>query len=356
MQQKQLGNTDIMVSKICLGTMNWWNSQNDEKDAHEQLDYGIAHGINFIDTAEMYAIPPDPETCGLTETYLGNWLQKTGKRKDIILATKATGSMKNNGGVAHVRNGEGLTPSGIFTAIETSLTRLKTEYIDLYQLHWPQRSVPIWGKLNFDESMIESKNEVEENIFEVLKTLEKLKKDGKIRYIGLSNETPWGAMKFLEIAKKNNFPEIQTIQNAYNLIRREYDAALAEFSTYEGVGLLAYSPLAGGILTGKYQNGALPEGCRYTLWGKDRMPQNYNERTLAATAEYMKLAENLWISVTQLALAWVNDKSFVHSNIIGTTSVEQLKECISSAEITLSPETRKQIDTIYTQFPNPATF
>lgn len=210
--------------------------------------------------------------------------------------------------------------------------------------------------MNFSESMIEDKKEIEENIFETLKTLEKLRVQWKIRHIGLSNETPWGVMKFLEIAKKNNFPEIQTIQNAYNLIRREYDTALAEFSTYEGVGLLAYSPLAGGILTGKYQNGALPKGCRYILWGKDRMPQNYNERTLAATGEYMKLAESLGVSPTQLALAYVNDRSFVNANIIGTTSVEQLKECISSADITLSAETRKEIDTIYTKFPNPCTY
>ena len=163
-------------------------------------------------------------------------------------------------------------------------------------------------------------------------------------------------MKFLEIAKKNNLPIAQTIQNAYNLIRREYDSALAEISTYEWIGSLPYSPLAGWILTGKYQNGALPEGCRYTLWGKDRMPQNYNERTLAATAEYIKLADSLWITVTQLALAWVNDRSFVNSNIIGTTSVEQLKECISSAEIELSNETRAEIDRIYTKHPNPCTF
>lgn len=355
MQKKQLGNTDIMVSKICLGTMNW-GAQNNEQEAHEQLDYGVSHWINFIDTAEMYAVPPDPKTCGLTETYVGNWLEKRGNRADIILATKVTGSMKNNGWVAHVRNGEGITPSGIITAIEGSLARLKTDYIDLYQLHWPERKVPIWGKMNFSEAMIEEKKEVEESIFQTLKTLEKLRNEWKIRHIWLSNETPWGAMKFLEIAKKNNLPEIQTIQNAYNLIRREYDSSLAELSTYEGVGLLAYSPLAGWILTWKYQNGALPEGCRYTLWGKDRMPQNYNERTLAATAQYMKLAESLWITATQLALAWVNDRSFVHSNIIGTTSIAQLKECISSADIILSDATRSDIDAIYTKMPNPCTF
>ena len=355
MQKKQLGNTDIMVSKICLWTMVW-GAQNNEQEAHEQLDYAVAHWINFIDTAEMYAIPPDPKTCGLTETYVWNWLEKRWNRKDIILATKVTGSTKNNGWVAHVRNGEWITPSGIVTAIEWSLWRLKTDYIDLYQLHWPQRAIQIWWKMNFDEAMIEEKKEVEENIFETLKTLEKLQKEGKIRHIGLSNETPWWAMKFLEIANKNNFPEIQTIQNAYNLIRREYDSSLAEFSTYEWVGLLSYSPLAWWILTGKYQNGALPDGCRYTIWWKDRMPQNYNERTLSATSEYIRLADSLWISVTQLALAWANDRSFVNSNIIGTTSVEQLKECISSADIILSEDSRKKIDSIYTKFPNPCTF
>ncbi len=355
MQKNRLGNTDIMVSKICLGTMVWW-AQNTEMEAHEQMDYGAAHGINFLDTAELYAVPPRPETQWLTEKYVGTWMQSRKNRSDIILATKVTGSMKNNGGVAHVRDGEWVTPSGIITALEWSLERLQTDYIDLYQLHWPQRKVQMWGKMNFDESMIEEKKVVEEEIFQVLKTLDTLVKAGKIRHIGLSNETPWGAMKFLEIAKKNNLPVAQTIQNAYNLIRREYDSALAEISTYEWIGSLPYSPLAGWILTGKYQNGALPEGCRYTLWGKDRMPQNYNDRTLAATAEYMKLAESLWISVTQLALAWGNDRSFVNSNIIGTTSVEQLKECISSADITLSAETRAEIDTIYTKHPNPCTF
>lgn len=355
MQKKQLGNTDIMVSKICLGTMVW-GAQNNQWEAHEQLDYGVANGINFIDTAEMYAIPPNPKTQWLTESYVWNWLDARKNRSDIILATKITGSMTNNWGIAHVRNGEWVTPSGIITAIEWSLERLKTDYIDLYQLHWPQRKVQMWGKMNYDESMIEEKKIVEENIFETLKTLDALVKSGKIKHIGLSNETPWGTMKFLEIAKKNNFPVPQTIQNAYNLIRREYDSALAEISTYEWIGSLPYSPLAGGILTGKYQNGVMPEGCRYTLWGKDRMPQNYNERTLATTAEYIKLADSLWISVTQLALAWVNDRSFVNSNIIGTTSVEQLKECISSANIILSEETRAEIDKIYTKFPNPCTF
>lgn len=355
MEKRKLGNTNIEVSKICLGTMNW-GYQNTEEEAHQQLDYGISHGINFIDTAEMYAVPPDPKTQWLTESYVGNWMQSRKNRSDLIIATKITWSTKNNGWVGHVRDGEWITPSGIITAIEGSLTRLKTDYIDLYQLHWPQRKVQIWGKMNYNESMIEEKNAVEENIYETLKTLEKLRQEGKIRHIGLSNETPWGVMKFLEIAKKHNLPEVQTVQNAYNLIRREYESGLAEISTYEGIGSLPYSPLAWWILTGKYQDGALPEGCRYTLWWRDRMPQNFNDRTLEATAEYMKLAQKLWITVTQLALAFVNDRSFVDSNIIGTTSVEQLRECLSSAEVILDKETRTKIDEIYTKIPNPCTF
>jgi aryl-alcohol dehydrogenase-like predicted oxidoreductase len=333
-----------------------WGYQNTEAEAHEQLDYSISRGINFIDTAEMYAVPPDPKTCYLTETYIGNWIEKRGKRDDFILATKIAGSVKNNPWIKHVREGRWIAWEEISLALEWSLGRLKTDYIDLYQLHWPQRKVPIRWRLNFNESMLESREEIEENIFDVLTALKKEIDAGKIRYIGLSNETPWGVMKFLEIARKYNLPEIQTVQNAYSLIRREYESGLAEISTYEGVWLLAYSPLAGGVLTWKYLNDQMPEKARYTLWGKIRMPQNFNHRTMKATENYQKIAKKLGISVTQLALSWVSDRDFVHSNIIGATTMEQLREDIDSAEIILSKEIRDEIDNIFSQAPNPACY
>jgi aryl-alcohol dehydrogenase-like predicted oxidoreductase len=333
-----------------------WGYQNSEREAHEQLDYTLSTWVNFIDTAEMYAVPPDPKTCYLTESYIGNWIEKRGNRSDFILASKITGSQKNNHGILHVRDGRGITGQEISLALEGSLKRLKTDYIDLYQLHWPQRKVPIRWRLNFNESMTEDKDEVEENIFEVLTTLKFQIDVGKIRYIGLSNETPWGVMKFLEIARKYNLPEIQTVQNAYNLNRRDYESGLAEISTYEGVGLLAYSPLAGWILSGKYLNDQMPEGARYTLYGKARMPQNFNHRTLKATENYQKIAKKLWISQAQLAIAWVSDRDFVHSNIIGATTMKQLKEDIDSANIILSKEVRDEIDNIFSQAPNPACY
>ncbi len=355
MQTKQLGKTWIQVSKICLGTMNW-GYQNTEIEAHEQLDYALSRGVNFIDTAEVYPIPPQESTSNLTETYIGNWIEKRGNRSDFILATKMVGTPKNNHGMSYIREGRGVVGSDIEEAVNGSLKRLKTEYIDLYQLHWPQRKIPIRWKLNFNESMKEEKESIEQNIFEVLTVLKKQIEAGKIRFIGLSNETSWGVMKFLEIARKNNLPEIQTTQNAYSLLRREYESGLAEISLNEWVGLLAYSPLAGGILSGKYLNGEMPKGSRYEMRWKLRMPQNLNFRALKATENYTKIAKKLGITPSQFALAWVSDRDFVHSNIIGATTMEQLKEDIDSAEIILSKEVRDEIDNVFSQNPNPATF
>lgn len=255
-----------------------------------------------------------------------------------------------------IRGGEGLNPEKMSEAIEGSLQRLQTEYIDLYQLHWPQRQVNKMGKMNWDESMFTSKQEEETHIVAILKAFEKQQKAGKVRFLGLSNETPWGTMKFLEIARREGLPEIQTVQNPYSLMQRQYEVGMAEISMYEGVGLLAYSPLAGGVLSGKYKDGVLPEGTRYALWGAQRQPQNLNTRSLQFVDDMEKIAQKIGISVTQLALAWVNDRDFVHSNIIGATTLEQLKEDISSAEIVLSPEIRKEIDNVFSQSPNPATF
>lgn len=352
MQTKKLWNTGIDVSKICLGTMTW-GYQNTESDAHEQLDYAVKDaGINFVDTAELYAVPPMKDTQGLTETYIGTWFaQNPGLREKLVLASKFVGP-----GIEWIRGWEGLIPEKMGEAIEGSLSRLQTDYIDLYQLHWPQRSVNKMGKMNYHESMFTSKQEEGHHIISILREFEAHRKAGKVKYLGLSNETPWGTMKFLELARREGLPEIQTIQNPYSLMQRQYEVGMAEVSLYEGVGCLAYSPLAGGVLSWKYKNGKLPEGTRYALWGKARQPQNLNARSLKFVENMEKIAKKMGISTVQLALAWVNDREFVHSNIIGATTMEQLRENISSAEVVIPEEVRKEIDNVFAQSPNPATF
>ncbi|MCH8518572.1 aldo/keto reductase [Candidatus Gracilibacteria bacterium] len=352
MQTKQLGNTGLDVTKICLGTMTW-GYQNDEKDAHEQLNYAINEcGINFIDTAELYAVPPMKEIQGLTEQYIGTWFAKNpGVRKKIILASKFVGP-----GIEWIRGGEGLNSLRMGEAIDASLERLQNDYIDLYQLHWPQRVVNKMGKMNYHESMFTSREEEEHHIISILQAFETERKAGKVGFLGLSNETPWGTMKFLELARREGLPEIQTVQNPYSLMQRQYEVGMAEISMYEGVGCLAYSPLAGGVLTGKYKHGILPEGSRYALWGKSRQPQNLNARSLKFVENMEKIARKMEISVTTLALAWVSDRTFVHSNIIGATTLEQLRENIASAEVVIPEEIRKEIDNVFAQSPNPATF
>ena len=350
MEYRTLGRTSIKVSKICLGTMTW-GYQNTEAEAHEQLDYALSQGINFIDTAEIYAVPPLPETYGKTEKYIGTWLADRKTRDKIILATKVAGR-----DVSYIRDGQGLTPESIRQAVEGSLKRLQTDYIDLYQLHWPQRQIPLWGKLNYQPEMYSPTDKTEEQIKETLTVLQELQKAGKVRHFGLSNETSWGAMKFLQLAESEGLPRMESIQNAYNLIRREYETGLAEISMEEQISALPYSPLAGGILTGKYRNGAFPEGARYSTWGKERTPYNYNHRGQKAVEDFASLAEKLGITLTQFSLAFVNDQKFVTSSIIGATSLEQLEECISSANISLSDETRKEIDQLFTENPNPGTY
>lgn len=350
MEKRTLGETDLKVTTICLGTMTWGH-QNTEEEAHEQLDYALNEGgINFIDTAEVYAVPPQPDTQGFTETYIGNWLEKSGKRDEIIIATKMVSK-----GVPWIRDGRGLVKDDIKEAIEGSLKRLKTDYIDLYQLHWPQRDVAKFGKLHYDESMYKGFENAEDEILEMLKGLDEAIKEGKIKHFGLSNETPWGTMKFIQLAEKHNLPKVQSIQNPYSLVQRSYDNGMSEVSMQENVGLLAYSPLAGGVLSGKYLNGALPEGARYSTWGKDRMPQYQFGRVEEAVKEYKKIADKLSISLTKLSLAFVTQRGFVTSNIIGATKMDQLKECIESADITLSEETLKEIDDVFNMYPNPAT-
>lgn len=349
MQYNVLGRTDIQVSKICLGTMTRWY-QNTEQEAHEQLDYALDQWVNFIDTAEIYAIPPTADTYGKTESYIGTWLKNRSDRDKIILATKVAGP-----GPTWIRNGEWFTPSGIEQAIEWSLQRLQTDYVDLYQLHRPQRPVQLRWKLDYPSNDYTTSND-EELIMSILKTCQKLQDSGKVRHFGLSNETPWGTMKFLELAKKHNLPRMQSIQNAYSIIRRDFEINLAEVSLQEDVSLLWYSPLGAGYLTGKYLDGKVPEQTRDSAWRATRMWYYWTEHSDIVLREYIDMATDLGISVTQLVLAFANDRKFMTSNIIWATTMAQLEEDISSAQVTLPQEVLTKIDELHSQYPNPGTF
>ena len=347
MEKRQLGKTDIQVSKICLGTMTW-GDQNDEADAHQQLDYAIDHGVNFIDTAELYAVPPKASTYTLTEGYIGNWLHKTGKRSEVVLASKMAGP-----GWPWIRDGAGLAVKDIETAIDGSLKRLQTDYIDLYQLHWPMRPVALWGKLNYESSMYDAA--AAEQIESFYIALAKFVEQGKVRHLGLSNETAWGVMHYQRIADKHGLPPMASIQNAYSILRRDFEVALGEVALYESVGLLAYSPLAGGVLSGKYRNGQRPANTRFVLF-PELMGYYANQRTEKAIEAYTAIAEGLHLSLTQLSLAFVNDLPFVTSNIIGATTMQQLAENIGSADVSLSADTFKQINEVFNNNPNPGSW
>ncbi|CZF79094.1 NADP(H)-dependent aldo-keto reductase [Grimontia marina] len=342
MQYHTLPHTNLEVSKICLGTMTF-GQQNTEADAHQQLDFALDHGVNFIDTAEMYAVPPTPETQGLTEQYIGTWLQKSGKRDKVIIATKIAGPR----GVPYIRENMSLDRRNVRQAVNDSLARLQTDYIDLYQVHWPQRHVNSFGQLNYDHQ--------DENsgvtLLDTLDALAELVREGKIRHIGVSNETPWGVMSYLRLAEKHSLPRIVSIQNPYNLLNRSFEVGLSEISHQEGVELLAYSPLAFGVLSGKYLNGAKPEGARCTRW--ERFARYFTEQGLAATQAYVDLAKEFAIDPVQMALAYVNTRSFVASNIIGATTLEQLKTNIDSIDVELPEELLKRIEEIGQQYSNP---
>jgi aryl-alcohol dehydrogenase-like predicted oxidoreductase len=345
MKYRKLGNTDLKVSVICLGTMTF-GEQNTQNDGFEQMNYAIERGINFFDTAEIYAVMPRKETYGKTEEIIGNWLEENKSRDKIILASKISGN-----GISWIREGNDklkFDKKNIDLAIESSLRRLKTDYIDLYQLHWPERKVPRFGKLNFEYDPLD--NEWTQ-IQEVLENLDRHIKSGKIRYIGLSNETPWGTMKFLQVAKENNLPRVMSIQNAYNLVNRVFDIANSEVSIREECGLLAYSPLAGGRLSGKYINDN-PKNARYTLWPKNFERHN-TTRGEIAISRYVDLAKKYNIAPSTFANAYVNDRPFVTSNIIGATSMAQLKENIDSIDIILSKDMIKGIEDIHLSDPNP---
>ncbi len=344
MKFKKLGNTNLSVSSICLGTMTW-GTQNSEKDAFEQMDYSLDHGVNFFDTAELYSIPPTAESYGKTEVMIGNWFKKRKNRNKIILASKIAGP-----GLDWIRGGKNsFDEKGIGKAIEGSLKRLKTDYIDLYQLHWPERSTNTFGRREYTIN----KNEKEWNSFEsILESLEKFIKSGKIRYIGMSNETPYGLSKYLEISKNKNLPRMMSVQNPYSLVNRTYEIGMSEISIREKCGLLVYYPLASGALSGKYRDGQMPKNARMSLFkGWERM---INPLAMKAYDEYYKLAKENNITMVQLAQAFVNSRPFVTSNIIGATTMDQLKENIGSMNIKLTEEALEKINIIHNNNPNPA--
>ena len=344
MKFRKLGTTDIDVSLICLGTMTW-GKQNSEKDAFEQMDYSVSKGVNFFDTAEIYAVPPSSETYGKTEVMIGNWFKKRKNRNKIVLASKVAGP-----GCEWIRGGgNNFDEKKIGEAIEGSLKRLKTDYIDLYQLHWPERSTNYFGKREYSVD----NNEGNWNSFEsVLETLKKFIKSGKIRYIGMSNETPYGLSKYIELSKSKNLPRMMSVQNPYNLVNRTYEIGMSEISIREKCGLLVYYPLAAGALSGKYRDGKMPKNSRQALFkGWERF---LNPLALKAYDEYFKLAQDNNLTMVQLAQAFVNSRPFVTSNIIGATTMEQLKENLESIHIKLSNEIIEKINLIHNKNPNPS--
>lgn len=343
MQYAYLGKTDIKVSKICLGTMTW-GQQNTEAEGHEQLDYALSNGINFIDTAEMYSVPAKRETYGSTESIIGTWINKRKNRNRFILATKAAGKAA---WLKHIRNTPDFSKKQLSEALENSLKRLQTDYIDLYQLHWPERPTNFFGVLNYKHQSDETGTPFEE----ILETLQGFIQQGKIRHYGISNETPYGMHQYLMQSELKKLPRLVSIQNPYSLLNRTFEVGLSEMAIREKVGLLAYSPLAFGVLSGKYLN-SKPENARITLF--PNFSRYSNTKAVKATQLYVDLAQSNNLSPAQMALAFVNNRDFVTSNIIGATSMEQLKENIESIHMQLSDEVLKEIDNIHAQYPNPA--
>lgn len=342
MKYHKLPHSSLEVSKICLGTMTF-GEQNTEQDAHDQLDFAIEHGVNFIDTAEMYPVPPNGKSQGKTEQYIGSWLKKSNRREKVILATKVAGPHS----VPYIRENMALDRRNIHAAIDDSLTRLQTDYIDLYQLHWPQRQTNCFGQLNYEYQDVNDGI----TLLDTLDALSELVKAGKIRYIGVSNETPWGVMNLLKLAEKHDLPRIVSIQNPYNLLNRSFEVGLSEISHHEGVELLAYSPLAFGTLSGKYLNGKKPTGARCTLF--ERFSRYFNPQGIAATQAYVDIAKRHELDPAQMALAFVNQRPFVASNIIGATNLEQLESNIRSIELELSSDVMADLQHIGVQYSNP---
>ena len=343
MEYRKLGNTDIEVSVICLGTMTW-GEQNTFEEVYEQMNYAVEQGVNFFDTAELYPIPPKPDTQGRTEECIGNWFKQTGKRDEVILASKVAGRAPMNW-----FRGEWtlLDRENIETAIDSSLDRLQTDYIDVYQLHWPDRRMGTFGADGLGYKHYEAETVP---ILETLKVLSDLVKAGKIRYVGLSNETPWGLSEFIKYSEMFDLPRVVSVQNAYNFLNRTYEQGMSEFHHRSQVGLLAYSPLAQGYLSGKYIDGARPEGARTTLFERgDRYEVlGANE----AVKSYVNYAKSIGMDPSVMANAFVNSRDFVTSNIIGATTMEQLKLAIGSIDVNLTEEDINQIEAIHRNNPN----
>jgi aryl-alcohol dehydrogenase-like predicted oxidoreductase len=342
MKYTKLPNTNLNISKICLGTMTW-GEQNTEKDAHEQLSFAVDKGINFIDTAEMYPIPPSPKTQGLTEQYIGTWFAKTKSRDKVILASKIVGPSR---GFKHIRENLDFSKASLDDALNKSLKRLQTDYLDLYQLHWPDRSVNIFGVRDYTHD-----ERWKDTIAETIEQLESYIKQGKIRHIGISNETPFGLMRYMEEARKGA-TKMVSVQNAYSLLNRRDEIGLTEVILQENIGYLAYSPLSFGMLSGKYLDGAKPAKARTTLFPNYSRYQG--EGSFEATIKYNEIAKKHGLSLAQMSLAFVQQQPFVTSTIIGATSIEQLSENIESSTLILSEEILKEIKVVHDRIPNPA--
>ena len=344
MEYRELGTSGLKVGAICLGTMTW-GQQNTEAEGHEQMDYALAQGVNFFDTSEMYAVPPKPETQGATEKIIGTWFKARKNRDKVILATKVAGRspmtwLRDNGAATEQ------SAAQIREAVDKSLKRLQTDYIDLYQLHWPDRPINLFGGLGYKHIDGDT-----HPIGEILDALNDIVKQGKVRHIGLSNETPWGTMKFLHESQTRNLPRVQSIQNAYNLLNRTFELGGSEIAHREKVGLLAYSPLAQGYLTGKYQNGALPQGSRKQLF--NRLQRYETPKAAEAIDAYLAVAKKHGLDASQMANQFATTRPFVTSNIIGATTMEQLKLAIGSIDIPWTEELEKDIDAVHIGQPNP---
>ena len=346
MHYHRIPHSSLEVSTLGLGTMTF-GEQNSEADAHQQLDYAVSQGVNLIDVAEMYPVPPRPETQGLTESYVGSWLKARGNREKLVIASKVTGPTRNND--AGIRPNQILDRKNIREALDASLKRLQTDYLDLYQVHWPQRQTNMFGKRGYTWSDTTS---LPVTLLETFEALTECQRAGKIRYIGVSNETPWGVMRYLQLAEKHDLPRIVTIQNPYSLLNRSFEVGLSEISQHEGVELLAYSCLAFGVLSGKYLNGAKPAGARNTLFS--RFTRYSGEQSQKAVAAYVEIAKRHNLDPAQMALAFVRRQPFVASTLLGATTLEQLKTNLESLHLKLSEEVIEEIEAVHRIYTYPA--
>jgi aryl-alcohol dehydrogenase-like predicted oxidoreductase len=346
-EYRTLGNTDIQVSVVCLGTMTW-GEQNSRQQAFEQMDYALSRGVNFFDTAEMYAIPPRADTYGRTEEIIGEWLKTRGSRDQVVLASKIAGPGED--WLPHIREGRTrFNRKYIGAALDASLKRLQTDYLDLYQLHWPERKTNFFGELGFQPDSSEGELTP---LLETLEVLDEQVRAGKLRHIGLSNETPWGVMRFLELAEREGLSPPVSVQNPYSLLNRSYEIGMAEISWREKTGLLAYSPLGFGVLSGKYLGGARPAGARLTLYPD--YTRYSNPAALAATEKYVALAHRHQLQPAQMALAYVHGRAFLTSTIIGATTMDQLRDNVDSIAVELPAEVLEAIELIHREHPNPS--